>query len=264
MQSVLIEFLLVERPPDLIERELVVRGLGTQVDDRRIGVLGIAVFSARKEVLTPTELHLVVVLGMRIRADQLLHGFHGLISAAEFVVGSRHLIENLIAVLVTGILGEQPLIESDCLDGTFGSSLSAHHPRQGSVGVAACENGAFRCCAPLKLPIGFPRAGAGNCGGLIGRVGWRGRKGLSGLRCGNFPRLEVARVYAALLPESSLSPVSPRGSAGNFAWPDRGPDLPSPPVRPGACYASLQASPALACDARHSQRRALAQARSEW
>ncbi len=136
---------------------------------------------------------------MRIRADQLLHGFHGLISAAEFVVGSRHLIENLIAVLVTGILGEQPLIESDCLDGTFGSSISAHHPRQGSVGVAAWENGAFRCCAPLKLPIGFPRAGAGNCGGLIGRVGWRGRKRLSGLRCGNFPRLEVARVYAELL-----------------------------------------------------------------
>src|SRR5215472_1079489 len=46
-QGFVVEFLLVERPPQLVDSELVVGRLGAKVDDRRICVLGIAVFSAR-------------------------------------------------------------------------------------------------------------------------------------------------------------------------------------------------------------------------
>ena len=66
LQSLLVELLLVERPPELIESQLVVRGGGSQVDDARIGALGVAVASAREEVLAPPELHFVEVRGMRI------------------------------------------------------------------------------------------------------------------------------------------------------------------------------------------------------
>src|SRR2546425_13253567 len=62
---------------------------------------------------------------------------------------------------------------------------------------------------------------------------------------------------AASPPESSRSPVHPRGSAGNAAWPDRGPVRPSRPARPDARSAAPPASPPspTACwDARRSRR----------
>ena len=126
----------------------------------RIGVLGVAIFSAREEVLTPPELHFVEVHGIRIRADQALHGFHGLIGAAEFVVRARHLIEDLVAVLITGVLGEQPIIESDRLERPRGICAGAYRVGRGG-GVGACRNRGLRCRAPLEILIGFPQAGAG-------------------------------------------------------------------------------------------------------
>src|SRR5712692_880235 len=69
LQSLLVEFLLVKRPSELIESELVELGGGSQFDDARIGALGVAVASAREEVLAPPKLHFVKVRGMRIRAD---------------------------------------------------------------------------------------------------------------------------------------------------------------------------------------------------
>src|SRR5262249_41186028 len=160
------------------------------------GVLGVAQFSARKEVLTAPELHLVVVLGVRIRADQLLHGFHGVISAAQFLVCPCHLIENLIAVLVTGILGEQPLINCDCLRGTFGSSITTWRPQKGIVGVGAREEWVFSGCAPLEFLIGFRKLTGGSCGGRIGSISRGAGRRLTGHRGGHFPRLAVTRVYA--------------------------------------------------------------------
>src|SRR6266436_1094640 len=69
LQTLLVEFLLVERPPELIESELVELGGDAQADDARISALGVTVASAREEVLAPPELHFVEVGGMRIRAD---------------------------------------------------------------------------------------------------------------------------------------------------------------------------------------------------
>src|SRR5262252_7993519 len=129
LQSLLVEFLLVERPSELIESELVELGGGAQADDARIGALGVAVPSAREEVLAPPELHFVEVRGMGIRADQALHCLDGLFGAAELVVRPRHLIEDLIAVLVAGVLGEQPIVESDRLEWTFGICTSGQRVR---------------------------------------------------------------------------------------------------------------------------------------
>src|SRR2546429_5122501 len=93
LQGLLVEVLLVERPSELIESELVELGGVAQFDDARIGALGVAEASAREEVLAPPELHFVEVRGMRIRTNQALHSRDGLFGAAEFVVRPRHLID---------------------------------------------------------------------------------------------------------------------------------------------------------------------------
>src|SRR5215469_1987987 len=106
LQSLFVEFLLVERPSELIESQFIELGGGSQFDDARISALGIVVAPTREEVLAAPELHFVEVRGMRIGANQTLHCIDGLFGSAELVVRPRHLIENLVAVLVTGILVE--------------------------------------------------------------------------------------------------------------------------------------------------------------
>src|SRR5260370_35738520 len=68
-QGLLVEVLLVERPSEFIERELVELGGDSQFDDARIGALGVAEASAREEGLAPPELHFVEVRGVRILAN---------------------------------------------------------------------------------------------------------------------------------------------------------------------------------------------------
>src|SRR5437879_6969123 len=176
LQSVLVEVLLVERPSELIESELVKLGGGAQADDARIGASGGAVALAREEVRAPPELHFVEVRGMRIRADQALHCLDGLFGAAELVVRPRHLIEDLVAVLVTGVLGEQPIVESDRLKWTVGICASPHRVRRGGAVVTARQDSGLRCRAPLEILIGFRQTSAGSRRGRIGTAGPRARK----------------------------------------------------------------------------------------
>src|SRR5499425_710217 len=161
LQSLLVEFLLVERPSDLIESQLEELGSGSEFDDARIRALGVAVASACEEVLAPPELHFVEVRGMRIRADQALHCLDGLFRAAELVVRPRHLIEDLVAVVVTGVLAEQPIVESDRLEWTVGICASAHRVRRRGAGVTTRQDSGLRCCAPLEILIGFVQTHAG-------------------------------------------------------------------------------------------------------
>src|SRR5260370_39886310 len=60
-QGLPVEVLLVERPSEFIEGELVELGGGSQVDDARIGAPGAAERSARGEVLAAPCLHFVRV-----------------------------------------------------------------------------------------------------------------------------------------------------------------------------------------------------------
>src|SRR4029077_6325149 len=150
--------------------------------------------SAREEVLAPPELHFVEVLGMRILAEQALHGRDGLFGAAELVVRPRSLIEDLVSLLIIRILVQQPVIESDGLKGTVG--ISAHRVRRRGVGVTAPHDSGLRCRAPLEILIGLLRGG-----GRIGRAAWCARKYPGGLRGGHFPWLDVASAYPELLLE---------------------------------------------------------------
>ena len=125
MQRFLVGFLFVEGPPQLVESELVIRRGGAPLDDRRIGVVRVAVASAGEEILCPSELHFLVVFGIRVRLDQAVHRFEGLVGEAEFIVSARFLIENFVSVLVIRILREQPVIESNRFDWTVGAVKAA-------------------------------------------------------------------------------------------------------------------------------------------
>src|SRR5260370_42524019 len=138
---------------------------------------------------------------MRIRADYTLHGLDGLVGAAELVVRPRHLIEDLVAVLVTGVFGEQPIVESDRLQWTFGICALAHRLRRGSASITAHQDSGLRGRAPLEILIGFPRTYAGSCRGRIRTAGPRAREYRGGFRSGHFPRLGGARANTVLLPQ---------------------------------------------------------------
>src|SRR5689334_21585272 len=136
---------------------------------------------------------------MRIRTNQALHSRDGLFGAAEFVVRPRHLLEDLIAVLVTEVFGEQAIVKSDRLEWTFGICASAHRVRRGSASVTDCQDSGLRGGALLEILIGFLYTRTGSWRGGIRTPGPRAREyrgGLRcGLRCGHFPRLGVARAY---------------------------------------------------------------------
>ncbi len=116
MLRLVVEILLVERPAELVERELVVRGVGTEPDDRRVGRFGLAEFPAREVELATPVLHLVVVSRMRIRGDEALHRLHGFFGPPQLVVRARLLVQHLVVVLVGRILGEQPVVQRDGLE----------------------------------------------------------------------------------------------------------------------------------------------------
>ena len=86
VQRLVVELLFVERPSELVQRELVVVRACSQGDDRRVRALRIAEFSAREEVLGATELHFVDVSGAGIRSDQPLHRPHRIFGASQLVV----------------------------------------------------------------------------------------------------------------------------------------------------------------------------------
>src|SRR5260370_6620683 len=136
---------------------------------------------------------------MRIRADYTLHGLDGLVGAAELVVRPRHLIEDLVAVLVTGVRGEQPMVESDGVEWTFGICAGAHRVSRRSAGVAARQDSGLRGRASLEILVGFPQTCASSCRGRIRTAGPRAREYRGGLRRGHFPRLGLARAYPQLL-----------------------------------------------------------------
>src|SRR2546422_1165237 len=179
--------------------EIINLGGAVQTNAALIGAPGVAVASAREEVLAPPELHFVEVRGMRIRANQALHCLDGLFGAAELVVRPRHLIEDLVAVLVPGVLGEQPIVESDRLEWTVGICASAHRVRRRGAGVTARQDTGLRCRAPLEILIGFLQTRAGSRRGRIGTAGPRAREYPGGLRSGHFPRLGATRAYPELL-----------------------------------------------------------------
>ena len=130
LQSLLVELLLVQRPSQLVERELVVLGAGPAVRDRRIRALRVPIFPRNEEMLGAAELHLVSEARVRILAAQLLHDFQRRLGLPELVIGARLLIEHLIAEGVLGVLGQELVVQLDRLQGTGALALRIHAARQ--------------------------------------------------------------------------------------------------------------------------------------
>jgi hypothetical protein len=118
MQRLVVHFLLVERPAELVERELVVLGDRAHLDDRLVRALGIAILLAREEVLGAAEMDFVEILRTRIGGDELLHHLHRLDRAPELVVRTRLLVQHLVVVLGRRVLLQQAVVELDRFERT--------------------------------------------------------------------------------------------------------------------------------------------------
>ena len=102
-------------------------------------------------------------------------------------------------MLVIRVLGEDSVIESDCLAWTLGICASEQLVCRRGTGVVARLDRALRSRSPLESLIGFPPGCTGDHRVRIASIGLLTHKGLSGLRGGHFPRLAVAYSYPVLL-----------------------------------------------------------------
>jgi hypothetical protein len=147
---------------------------------------------------------------MRIRPDQALHRRHGLFGAAKLVVRPRHLVQDLVAVLVARIVLEELFIKGDRLERTRRIRAAGQHSRPRGVGAVARRYPVLRGRALLEVLIGFARCGAGGLRGQIGRRLLPLFACLGGLRGGHRTRLAVARTDAELLLELQVRKATHR------------------------------------------------------
>src|SRR6202021_1652736 len=115
-QSLLVELLLVQRPSQLVERELVVPRAAPAVGNCRVRSLRLTIFLCDEKALRAPELHLVREARARIFTDQLLHDSQGLLALPQLVVGARLLVEHLVTERVLRILREQLVVQLDRLE----------------------------------------------------------------------------------------------------------------------------------------------------
>jgi len=108
---------------------------------------------------------------MRVRADQALHRLDRFFGAAELVIGPRLLIEHLVAVLVIRVLGEQFVVQSDCLERPRGIPVGGQRTGLQLACRAVRRDFVLRRRAALKILFGLPSAGVIRRRGRVGRVG---------------------------------------------------------------------------------------------
>jgi hypothetical protein len=120
VQGFLVEVLLVERPAQLVQSQLVELRAGTDGDHGRVGLFGLQILLPHEEVLGAAEVHLVSVVRVAVVVDEPVHDLHGLVRLAKLVVGPRHLVENLIVALVVRVAVEDLLIGGDCFQRACG------------------------------------------------------------------------------------------------------------------------------------------------
>src|SRR5262249_35828170 len=109
------------------------------------------------------------------------------------------LIEDLVAVLVIRILGQDSVIESDCLEWTLGICASEQSIGGRSISVAARRNRARGSRAALEIFIGFSLGPTSDHRVRIGPIGLLTHNCRGGLRSSHCARLGVACSYSILL-----------------------------------------------------------------
>ena len=218
VERLLVEFLLVERPTELVQGVLVVLGSHAHAGDRCVGLLGVEVLAPDEEVFGPPELDLVYVPGVRVLGDQLFDHGDRLVVAPQFVVGARLLVEDLVVVRVVRIGGEDLIVELDGFQG-------ARPGRRFTAGKLEVDvlvgRGDLRCVegTTFEVLLGLRRPGAARHPGSLGvrGPGVARRGGL--LRCRQIDEHPVAEDPVLLLELQIREPAHGLGSPRGFGRP---------------------------------------------
>ena len=100
VESVVVKLLLVERPAELVQGQLVVFRGRSPPGDGRIGLLRSEELLTREELLGSSELHLVRVSRRRVRFEQSFDDRYGFVGPSQLVVRASLLIKDRVVVLV--------------------------------------------------------------------------------------------------------------------------------------------------------------------
>ena len=103
IERFVVEHLLVERPAQFIQAQLIERRTRTQANDGTVSLFGIEKLSADEVVFAAPEMHFVNELRVGILTDEAVHDFHRLVGLTDFVVRTRHLVEHLVVAFVIRI-----------------------------------------------------------------------------------------------------------------------------------------------------------------
>ncbi len=184
VQRLFVELLLVQRPAELVQGQLVVRRGAAHGDDRAVGALRIEVFLAHEVVFAAPEVHLVDVLRIGILGDQAVHDLHGLVGLADLVVGARHLVEHLVVALVIRVGLEDLPVRFDGLAGTGRDHFAARTCEDVVVSRRLAQQFLTLRRALLEFLLGLGRPGGSRCScarfGPLERRSARGRRHVCG------------------------------------------------------------------------------------
>ena len=192
VQRLFVELLLVERPAELVQPQLVVGRGASHGDDRAVRALRVHVFLAHEVVLAAAEVHLVDVPGVGILGDQAIHDLHGFVGLPDLVVGARHLVQDLVVALVIRVGLEDLAIRLDGFARTGRDGFAAGTREQVVVRRHIAQEVLSLRCALFEFTLGLVRLGR-RCNGR-GGIGPRERRcGLRRCHLGRARRLRRGR-----------------------------------------------------------------------
>ena len=82
MKRLFVHFLLIERPPELVQSQFEVRRVFPDFNCRRVSEFGFVVIASREEVLAATKLNFVEIGGIGIAHDHLFDHSDRVITSA--------------------------------------------------------------------------------------------------------------------------------------------------------------------------------------
>ncbi len=160
VQRLFVQLLLVERPAELVERELVEPGRGAALCDRAVGFFGVDVAASREEVLRAPKPNLIYAARVRVLGDQSFGYGDRLVGSAELVEGARLLVEHPVVVLVVRIGVEDAVVERDRLERAAALLVGNLTIGQRELVIGAERDLVDRGCAGFEYAVGFKGLGS--------------------------------------------------------------------------------------------------------
>ena len=103
VQSLFVEILFVQGPPQFVPGQFVVIRARTHSNDRSISVFRVEILFPDEVILTASKINFIQIFRVRVFGDQPVHYRHRFVGLTNLIVCPRHLVEHLIVTLIVRI-----------------------------------------------------------------------------------------------------------------------------------------------------------------